>query len=327
VRIKGSRQIKFFNRCIKIEVSSNLSTKSAIMITRKAFLRNMAGLAAGTLLTDKGIALTTNAKERAIGLQLYTLRNEMSKDPAGTLKKAAELGFREVENFGYNGKFFGMDAAAYKTLLSGLGLAPVSGHYMWGGATDNPPQGSIRKGWEQAVADAAALGQQYMVLAFLFPNERKTPDQYKKVAEDLNKAGEICKKSGIQMAYHNHDFEFQPIDGVLPFDLLMKETDASLVKAELDLYWAVKAGQPPVELFKQYKGRVALWHVKDMDKTEKKSFTEVGNGAIDFAPIFKAHKTSGMQHFFVEQDQCPGSPFDSITQSITYIKKNLVKLV
>ena len=198
---------------------------------------------------------------------------------------------------------------------------------MWGGATDNPPQGSMRKGWEQSVEDAAALGQQYMVLAFLFPNERKNLDQYKQVAADLNKAGEICKKSGIQMAYHNHDFEFQPIEGVFPFDILMKETDPSLVKAELDLFWAVKAGKQPVDLFTQYRGRVALWHVKDMDNTEKKSFTEVGNGVINFREIFKAHKKSGMQHFFVEQDQCPGSPFDSISQSIAYIKKNLVNLV
>jgi len=297
------------------------------MITRKQFLRNMAGLAAGSLLARDAMAFGSFFKERPIGLQLYTLRNEMGKDPAGTLKRVAELGFREVENFGYNGKFFGMEASAYKSMLSGLGLTAPSGHYMWGGAMDNPPQGSIRKGWDKAVEDAATLGQKYMVLAFLFPNERKTLDQYKQVAEDLGKAGETCQKAGIQLCYHNHDFEFQAIEGQLPFDYLMKQTDPKLLKVELDLYWAVKANQMPLDLFKQHSGRIALWHVKDMDKTEKKSFTEVGNGVIDFKEIFKAHKQSGMKHFFVEQDQCPGSPFDSISQSIGYIKKNLVNLV
>ena len=297
------------------------------MISRKLFLRQAASLTMGSFLISESWARVPAKKERPIGLQLYTLRSEMAKDPSGTLKKVADLGFGEVENFGYNGKFFGMDAPAYKALLSSLGLAPVSGHYMWGGAMENPAMGSIRNGWDKAVEDAATLGQQYMVLAFLFPNERKTLDQYKKVAEDLNKAGETCRKAGIQMCYHNHDFEFQPIDGQMPFDILMKETDPKLLKIELDLYWAVRANQAPVDLFKKYQGRVALWHVKDMDKTEKKSFTEVGNGVIDFNAIFKAHKASGMKHFFVEQDQCPGSPFDSISQSISYIKKNLVNLV
>jgi len=115
------------------------------------------------------------------------------------------------------------------------------------------------------------------------------------------------------------------MEGQLPFDILTNQTDAGLVKIELDLYWATVAGQDPVALFKKHKGRVALWHVKDMDKTPKKNFTEVGNGVIDFATIFKNAKTSGMKHFFVEQDVCPGSPFDSIQQSIGYIKSNLIK--
>lgn len=297
------------------------------MINRKQFIRQAAGLAAGAFLFQESLAMHAARKQRAIGLQLYTLRNEIGKDAAGTLKKVAALGFTEVENFGYNGKFFGMEPAAYKSMLDGSGLKAPSGHYLWGGATDNPPVGSIRNGWEKAVEDAAAIGQQYMVLAFLFPNERKSLDQYKQVAADLNKAGQVCRKAGIQLCYHNHDFEFQPVEGQVPFDILLKLTDPGLVKVELDLYWAVKANAAPLDFFRQHPGRVALWHVKDMDKTEKKSFTEVGNGVIDFKSIFKAHKESGMKHFFVEQDQCPGSPFDSISQSIGYIRKNLIKLV
>jgi sugar phosphate isomerase/epimerase len=200
--------------------------------------------------------------------------------------------------------------------LGDLGMTAPSGHYMYG---------SILNGWEKAVEDAKTIGQDYMVLAYLTPPERKSLDDYKKIAADLNKAGETCKQAGIQLCYHNHEFEFEAMNGQLPFDILTDETDAGLVKIELDLYWAMVAGQDPVALFKKHKGRIALWHVKDMDKTPKKNFTEVGNGVIDFATIFKNAKTSGMKHFFVEQDVCPGSPFDSISQSIGYIKSNLIK--
>ena len=285
------------------------------MISRRQYLRQMGLLAAGSALADLASAKTKN---RNIGVQLYTIRSEISKDARGSIRKVAELGFKEVENFGYSGKFFGMDAKAYSELLKETGLSAPSGHYLLN---------QLRNGWDKAVEDAAAVGHKYMVLAFLTPAERKTLDDYRRVAETLNQAGETCRKTGIQLCYHNHDFEFQAIDGSIPFDLLMKETDASLVKAELDLYWTVKAGFRPTDVFEKYSNRVALWHVKDMDATDKKGFTEVGNGTIDFKEIFKQHKKSGMKHFFVEQDICPGSPFDSIAKSIGYIQSNLVRYV
>ena len=288
------------------------------MTTRRNVLKQMALFSAGTLLSARSMAEIPSRPDRKIGVQLYTVRNEIFKDAKGTLGKVAELGYREVENFGYNGRFFGMEAGEYRRFIEGLGLTAPSGHYMLA---------QLQNGWEKAVEDAASIGQKYMVLAFLMPGERKTTDQYRQVAATLNKAGEIAAKAGIQLCYHNHDFEFERIDGILPFDILMKETDPGLVKAELDLYWSVKAGQQPLDLFRQYKGRIALWHVKDMDATDKKNFTEVGNGVIDFASIFKKHRQSGMQHFFVEQDICPGSPFDSIGKSIGHIRSKLLKYV
>ena len=285
------------------------------MLNRRELLKQMALVTAGSFFMNDTLALH-DAKNKKIGVQLYTLRDAISKDAKGSLKRVAELGFGEVENFGYNGKFFGMDASTYKTLLGDLGMTAPSGHYMYG---------NVLNGWEKAVEDAKAIGHDYMVLAYLTPPERKSLDDYKKIAENLNKAGEVCKKAGIQLCYHNHEFEFEAMNGQLPFDILTGETDAGLVKIELDLYWAMVAGQDPVALFKKHKGRIALWHVKDMDKTPKKNFTEVGNGVIDFTTIFKNAKTSGMKHFFVEQDVCPGSPFDSISQSIGYIKSNLIK--
>lgn len=292
-------------------------------MTRRDLLKQMAWVTAGSFMINEAMAF--DVKNKKVGVQLYTLRNQIGKDAKGTLKKVAELGFGEVENFGYSGKFFGMTPAEYKSVLGDLGLTAPSGHYMYGNFGNKKIPGTVLNGWEKAVEDAAAIGQQYMVIAYLMPEERGDIDNYKRTAEGISKAAEVCKKSGIQLCYHNHDFEFEAQNGILPFDILTKETSAELVKIELDLYWASKAGQDPVSLFKQHKGRVALWHVKDMDNTPKKHFTEVGNGVIDFASIFKNAKASGMKHFFVEQDECPGSPFDSIAKSIGHIKSNLIK--
>lgn len=292
-------------------------------MTRRDLLKQMAWVTAGSFMINEAMAF--DVKNKKVGVQLYTLRNQIGKDAKGTLKKVAELGFGEVENFGYSGKFFGMTPAEYKSVLGDLGLTAPSGHYMYGNFGNKKIPGTVLNGWEKAVEDAAAIGQQYMVIAYLMPEERGDIDNYKRTAEGISKAAEVCKKSGIQLCYHNHDFEFEAQNGILPFDILTKETSAELVKIELDLYWASKAGQDPVSLFKQHKGRIALWHVKDMDNTPKKHFTEVGNGVIDFASIFKNAKASGMKHFFVEQDECPGSPFDSIAKSIGHIKSNLIK--
>ncbi len=280
-------------------------------------LKQVGLLSAGTFLLKDSFAF--DATNKKVGVQLYTVRDQIFKDPKGVLKKIAALGFGEVENFGYgDGKFFGMSAQEYKSVLKELNLDAPSGHYMYS---------SILNGWDKAVEDAKTVGHKYMVLAFLMPNERTSIADYKKIAANLNAAGATCKKAGIQLCYHNHDFEFQELEGQIPYDILTKETDHDLVKFELDLYWATRAGKDPIALFKQLKGRVALWHVKDMDKSEKKNFTEVGNGVIDFVKIFKNAKVSGMHHFFVEQDECPGDPLVSIEKSIKYIKSNLLNIL
>ena len=162
-----------------------------------------------------------------------------------------------------------------------------------------------------------------MVCAFLAVEERGTSDHYKYVAEQLNIAGERCKKSGIQLCYHNHNFEFEKQGDTYPYDILLG-CDKNLVKMEIDLYWIKKAGQDAIKIFHEHPGRFPLWHVKDMDNTADQNFTEVGSGIIDFKEIFKYKSLAGMKYFFVEEDKCPGSPFDSITKSIDYIKKNLV---
>lgn len=291
------------------------------MTTRRSFLKTSAMFSAGILVAPNLFAYN----KKYIGLQLYTVRDHMAKDPAGTLAKVAQIGFTSVEGATYTGdeKFYGMDAALFAKLLKDNGLIMPSSHYRLG-EDGKDMKGTILNDWQKAVDDAAAVGVKYMVCAWLSPAERGTLDHYKKIAEHLNAAGAVCKKAGIQLCYHNHDFEFIAENGKFPYDVILNNTSKNLVKMEIDLYWATKAGHDPVRLFNEHPGRFPLWHVKDMDKTEKHMFTEVGNGTIDFKRIFKAANKAGLKYFFVEQDICPGDPYDSITQSIAYIKKNLV---
>jgi sugar phosphate isomerase/epimerase len=220
-----------------------------------------------------------------------------------------------------------MDPAAFSKVLKQNGLIMPSSHYRVGEEKVNgeTQKGTLLSDWDKAVDDAAAVGVKYMVCAYLSEAERGGLDHYKLLAEQFNKAGERCKKAGIQFCYHNHDFEFQKQGDTFPYTVLLQNTDKNLVKMELDLYWVTKAGHDPIALFNQHPGRFPLWHVKDMDKTAAKDFTEVGNGSINFKNIFTHADKAGMKFFFVEQDKTPGNPFDSISTSISYIKKNLVK--
>ncbi|HVF91967.1 MAG TPA: sugar phosphate isomerase/epimerase [Blastocatellia bacterium] len=281
-----------------------------MVITRRCFLERAAGaVLSGAALTGAGpLAARYSGGIEKIGLQLYTLRNEMEKDFEGTLDKVSAIGYREVEFAGY----FGRTPRQVKAALSHSGLSAPSSHVSLQ---------AMRSDWSKALESARMIGHRYLVLAYLLPDERKSLDDYKKLAELMGKAGEDCRRAGLQFAYHNHDFEFQPLEGVVPYDLLLKETDPKLVKLELDLYWIAKAGQEPAKYFAMYPKRFELFHVKDMDKTPKKHFTEVGRGVIDFKRIFAQSKQSGVKHYFVEQDETPGSPFDSIKVSYDYLKQ------
>ena len=295
------------------------------MTSRRVFIKSASALSAAMLVKNP---LQAFAPAPLIGLQLYTVRDAMEKDPVGTLAKVAQIGYNSVENATYTGslKFYGMDAATYKKTLSANGLVVPSGHYRLGEEQTNGAavQGTLLHGWQRAVDDAATVGLKYMVCAYLSDAERGSLDHYKQLADTFNKAGETCKKAGIQFCYHNHDFEFKVQDGVYPYDVLLDKTDKDLVKMEMDLYWVKKAGQDPLALFQKHPGRFPLWHVKDMSKEADQAFAAVGTGVIDFKSIFKHKAQAGMKYFFVEQDKCPGSPFDSITQSIKFIKSNLV---
>jgi len=292
------------------------------MTSRRSFLKTAAVVSAGLMVSPELFAMSNR---RQIGTQLYTVRDLMAKDPIGTLEKISKIGYKTVEGATYTGSelFYGMPPEQFKMVLSDNGLEMISGHYLLGAAMPNT-KGTMVNDWQKAVDDAAAVGLKYMVCAHLSNTERGTLDGYQQTAEKLSAAGAISQKAGIQLCYHNHDFEFVAQDGKLPYDVLLQGTDPDLVKMEMDIYWVYKAKQDPIALFKKYPGRFPLWHVKDMDNTPKQMFTEVGNGVIPFKTIFAQAKVAGLDYFFNEQDVCPGDPLDSMAKSYKYIKENLV---
>ena len=294
------------------------------MTTRRSFVKTSAMLSAGILTSPRLFAFD----KKHIGLQLYTVRDHMQADPIATLAKVAQIGYNSVEGATYTGteQFYGMAASAFAKLLKQNGLIMPSSHYRLGEELINgsTQRGTLLNDWARAVDDATTVGLKYMVCSYLADTERGTLDHYKKLADDFNTAGEICKKAGIQFCYHNHDFEFIQEGGKYPYEILLANTDKNLVKMEMDIYWVTKAKHDPIALINENQGRFPLWHLKDMDNTANQMFTEVGSGIIDFKEIFKHTRKAGLKYFFVEQDKCPGEPYESITKSLKYIKNNLI---
>lgn len=264
--------------------------------------------------------LTENSKAKAQGIQLYTLKEIFPKDIKGTLSLVAKTGFTELEAYGYgDGKIFGVPYSDFATHAKQLGMKIISGHYQSGLAAPQN-KGTMMNDWERSVADAKAAGQKYMVIAWLDTSERKSMDDYKKVFDLLNTSGEVCKKYGIQLAYHNHDFEFETVEGQTPYDVMLEQVDQKLVCMEMDLYWVVFAGKDPLDYFQKYPGRFELWHVKDMDREQRNRNADVGSGSIDFKKIFAQRKQAGLKHFFLEQETFANPLEQSIKNGYSYLK-------
>ncbi len=278
-------------------------------MNRRTLLRALAyGVGGGILLNNMSFNADAKNKLSKIGLQLYTVRHVLERSFEGTLRQVAALGINEVEFAGY----FGQKPEQIKKILKSLKLSATSAH------TDTE---TLRSGLAKAIEDAKVIGHKYLVLGYLPEEERKSLDDYKKLTELLNKAGEECRKANLQFAYHNHDFEFKTLEGKTPYDLILAETDAEKVKMEMDLYWINKAGFEPLPYFEKYPNRFPLVHVKDMDNTPQKSFTEVGRGVIDFKKIFSKADVAGIRHYFIEQDETPAEPLESIKISMKYLKE------
>lgn len=297
--------------------------------SRRNFLKKSIASTLG-IITLGSSACTINTSEHRkskIGLILYTVRDAMSEDVAGTLKKVADLGYKELELADYNnGKFYGYAPNVFKKLVEDLGLKIISSH------TQVEARGITLENAQKMADDHADLGVKYCVQPWVEEKDRSI-DSYKKMVGDWNKVGEIMKKTGIQFAYHNHNFEFENLDGIIPYyDIILAELDPELVTMELDLFWATKAGQDPLKMFTRYPGRFQLLHVKDMYINEqpffdlrKEDMAPVGKGVIDFKSILSAKELSGMKHFFVEDDnQGNGKPFEMLETSIDNLKKKIL---
>jgi sugar phosphate isomerase/epimerase len=290
------------------------------MTSRRNFIKN-SGLAVVSVLALPSLAFNMNKKE--IGLQLYTLRDELQKNVKDVLEKVASAGFTIVETYGFSIKdqFWGLSAIELKKILDENNLKAISGHYGIGSFLADGNTTEL----EAAINAAKILKSKYLTIPWVDPPFRSNIDDYKKIAARLNEAGRMCQKADIKLAYHNHDFEFENYNGITGYDILLKETDQDLVYFEMDLYWVVRSGKDPLQLFRENPGRFKMWHVKDMDKLKPVLNTEVGSGSIDFIPIFKEAKLAGMKYFFVEQENnFAVNSFESIKTSCDFISKNLI---
>lgn len=290
------------------------------MTSRRNFIKN-SSLAVVSVLALPSLAFNMNKKE--IGLQLYTLRDKLQKNVKDVLEKVASAGFTTVETYGFSIKdqFWGLSAIELKKILDENNLKAISGHYGIGSFLADGNTTEL----EAAINAAKILKSEYLTIPWVDPPFRSNIDDYKKIAARLNEAGRMCQKADIKLAYHNHDFEFENYNGITGYDILLKETNQDLVYFEMDLYWVVRSGKDPLQLFRENPGRFKMWHVKDMDKLKPVLNTEVGSGSIDFKPIFKEAKLAGMKYFFVEQENnFAVNSFESIKTSCDFISKNLI---
>jgi sugar phosphate isomerase/epimerase len=237
-----------------------------------------------------------------IGLQLYTVRKLMEASVALTLEQVRKIGYREVEFAGY----FGAQPSQLRHWLDDLGLTAPAAHV--------PLQDTKL---EELMDAAAVVGHQYLVLASLPLTQRVSLNGYRRAATLLNRAGEQARRRGLEVAYHNHDFEFKDRGGIVPYDVLLAETDPALVWFEVDFYWMAKAGRDPLRYFAAHGGRFRLCHLKDID--ERGKITEVGRGRLDFQALLRRRNQAGLRHFFVEHDN-PREPLESIRDSYRHAR-------
>ena len=297
---------------------------------RRGFLKTSAAGALGIMALGPLGCTTAVANEKlslGVGLQLYSIRDAMGEDVPGSLKKVSDLGYKYLEMAGYSGgKFYGYAPAEFKKMVNDLGMKILSSHTMVEAA-------GITLDNAQIMADAhAAVDATYCIQPWVNEPDRNI-ETYKKMIGDWNEVGRIMKGVGIQFGYHNHNFEFLNMDGIVPYyDLFLPEMDADLITMEIDLYWVTKAGQDPVEMFNKYPGRFQLFHLKDMyEETApyfevvKDDISPVGAGKIDFNRIMAAKDVAGMKYFFVEDDnQGNGKPFEGIETSINNVTTNIL---
>ncbi|WP_018616762.1 sugar phosphate isomerase/epimerase family protein [Segetibacter koreensis] len=278
------------------------------MNTRRNFLKASGTLAVGSIMLPQ-LSQAAKSPKRQVGLQLYTVRKEMLEDAAGTLQQLASLGYKEIESAkSEKGNYYGLQPKEIKKITQDLGMRLISGHVR------------IDNDWQRSVDAAAEAGQPYLICSSM-ASDAATIENYQRTADQFTKAAEDCKKVNIVFGHHNHESEFEKVDGQVLYDILLERTDPQLVKMELDLGWVIASGNDPLKYFNKYPGRFPLWHLKDMNLVKKQS-TEFGKGGVNIAEMFKNESKSGMKHFFVEQEEYTTTPMDALKYNYDYLKKN-----
>lgn len=275
------------------------------MKTRRQFLKQTSLYSAATLFMPQ--TSFSLSKNNSYGVQLYSFRDSMLENPKKTLEEIASLGFKEIESAGSSkGYYYGLTPTDMGKTCKALGMKITSGHV------------HLNDKFEQTMEDAVATGQEYLICSSM-PSDGQTIDNYKRVAEQFNIAGEACKKLGLKFGYHNHEYEFESENGKVLYDVLMDNTESDLVHMELDLGWVVVAGKDPIDYFKKYSGRFPLWHLKDMNMEEKVS-TEFGKGALNIEQMLKNKELSGVKHIYIEQEEYANTPYESMKFNMSYLK-------
>ena len=267
--------------------------------------------------------------EYKMGYQLYSIRDEMAKDPVATLKALKAMGYEDFEIYGFDneaGKYYGYKATEFRKILDDLQLSVSSGHYGFSPYLEKS-EDDFKRFVDQCLIGAKTLGSKYITWPWIAP-EQRTIDNFKIMANMLNIAGEQIRKAGLGLAYHNHGFEFEDHDGENGFDIIVNETDSSLVKLQMDMYWVMHSSNyTPKELIRKQPGRYVMWHIKDMDKVSR-DYTELGNGAIDYIDLLPDPAESGLEYYYIEQGgNYSENSMKSAARSASYFKEHLQKFL
>ena len=296
--------------------------------SRRSFIKH-SGLALAAASILPGSIFAAPAVKETLGLQLYSVRDDMKKDPAGTLKKLADMGYKNVEHANYiDHKFYGYTQKEFKKLLADLGLKMPSGHTRMNAAHWDAVRKDFTDEWKKTVEDAAAMGQQYVISPWLEDSLRKNFDDLVRYMEVFNKCGELCKKSGMKFGYHNHDFEFSvKLNEVPVFDIILKNTDPALVMQQLDIGNMYNAGAKALDVVSKYPGRFISMHVKDEIKSENQQeryeSTILGKGILPVKEIIDlGRKSGGTTLFIIEQESYQGlAPVDCAKEDLKVINE------
>lgn len=295
--------------------------------SRRSFIKNSAVLLAGTSLLSKAAFAAAKPSE-IVGLQLYSVRDDMKKDPVGTLTQLAKMGYKHVEHANYiDRKFYGFTAKEFRKVLDDLGLKMPAGHTVMGKNHWDDAKKGFTDAWKYTVDDAAVMGQKYVVSPWMDESMRKTYDEFMRWMEIFNKSGELCQKSGMKFGYHNHHFEFsEQLNGMKLFDIMMKNLDVNKVVMQLDIGNMYIAGAKALDVIGQYPGKFEMIHVKDevaVNTAEKYESAILGKGIIPVKDVLDiCRKTGGTQVYIIEQESYQGkAPLDCMKENIDIMKK------